>query len=233
MSEWPSSRRAPEKPRRGRPPKSTAVLAPRPGPPADAPWPALDALEQMDAAPREAAAAQLEALRARCRAAHAPVPGVIEQLRALQRIHGPEVQRLARLPFNEYVTELGASTVVEQLRATVIEALNIFEPRAHADFTVPSTIDQLARLGPQIENLTLDDTERAEGIIAHCRRAEEWPATVVRLMDVLRDLTGRLHAARRARGAGQGVAVAPAPATAGISVVISSDAQRSEFDALG
>jgi hypothetical protein len=179
---------------------------------------ALDELEARDAAPREAAVAEVERLRERLRVAHAPVPAVILQLRALRDVHLTELNRAAALPFGVYGAELGPNTVVHPLETKIAEARAILDGRVYHDFTVKSVADQLARLAKQIEQIQIEDVTLMDETLAAIRRAEEWPSYVVTLVREIRELLQRLAEARHRRGAGvvvhaSGIAVDPRPET--------------------
>jgi len=217
--------------RRGRPPKApvTTPASESRDPGADA---AMTMLERMDAVPREQALADVEALRARLRAAHAPVHAVILQLRALRDVHLSELNRAATLPFGHYAVELGPNTVVRPLEMKIDEARGILDGRVYRDFAVKSVADQLARLAKQIEQIQIEDVTLIDEILLTCRRAEEWPSVVVRLMSEIRELLARLAEVRQRRGNGvtvrpSGIAVDPPPVTAAGPTAIT------DFDVFG
>jgi hypothetical protein len=188
---------------RGRPRKVVPVIAPEPDPRDPGAEAAMTMLERMDAAPREAAVAEVERLRERLRVAHAPVPAVILQLRAQRDVYGPELQRAARLPLSEYSLELGANSLTHPLEMKIAECQGILTGRTYADFSVKSVADQLARLSGQIEQIQLDDVTLIDEICMACARCAEWPSVVVRLMGEIRELIERLAEVRRRRGAGR------------------------------
>ena len=161
---------------------------------------ALAYLEGLAAAPVEAKAAALEAFKEQCRVALTPVPGVIRQLQALEAVHGSELRRLRALPWDHFNHQLLGGSLVQHLRVKVDDTAALLLGAAHRTHTTPSLVEQLTRLAPKVETLTLADQTLASEIIAEAGRADAWPGHLVAAMATIHDLTARLGRALANRG---------------------------------